>query len=172
MHRFVCLALCVLPIVLVGCSGTTTTATQSNNPTAKPRADDFLITNISVRATRITTASDDMGPTAEPMNAVSGAYLRIENRSAQGDQLLSATTDAAGRAEIHQTIVENDIARMQHMMEGVTIPANGVVEFKPGGYHIMLRDLKRALEPGQTVQLTLRFRLRGEITISAPVTRP
>lgn len=161
-------ALCALIFTLVGCSRADV-----------PSVSDLLISDSSVRATRSGTPSSvavQSGPNmvmaAEPVNALSSAYLRIENRSGQEDRLLSVTTDVAERAEVHQTIVENDVARMQHMIDGVIVPATGVLEFRPGGLHIMLIGLKRELVPGQYVQLTLNFAVRGAISVSVPVIVP
>ena len=51
----------------------------------------------------------------------------------------------------------------------VEVPAGATVEFKPGGYHIMFRDLIGTLTTGQTVDLTLTFANAGPITVKAEV---
>jgi copper(I)-binding protein len=53
--------------------------------------------------------------------------------------------------------------------ENIEIPANGEVEFKPGGLHIMLVELKQPLAVGDEVQLTLRFEKAGEIQLIVKV---
>jgi len=59
--------------------------------------------------------------------------------------------------EIHQSIMEGDVMRMQPVEGGIEIPAKGQVELKPGGYHIMLINLKRELKPGDRITVVLEF---------------
>ncbi len=62
-------------------------------------------------------------------------------------QLIGVTTPVAGTAEVHEMKQEGDIMRMRQVAK-VDLPAGQTVEFKPGGYHLMLMDLKQALKPG------------------------
>ncbi len=122
------------------------------------------------------SANGEQSEAGQDMNAPSGevsaAYMLIENRGA-ADRLLSATTDAAGVVEIHMTQVdEQGVMRMRPLAEGLEIPANGSVALEPGGYHIMLMDLQRALAAGDTVELTLQFESGKAITVSAEVRAP
>ena len=54
-------------------------------------------------------------------------------------------------------------------VKSIPVPAGGTVELKPGGYHIMLLDLKKDLKPGDTVPVTLSFEHGGELRIEAAV---
>jgi copper(I)-binding protein len=78
-------------------------------------------------------------------------------RAASGSRLQSASTPAAGLAEVHEMRLEGDIMRMQALKDGLDLPAGQTVELKPGGYHLMLLDLKSPLAKGSTVALTLVF---------------
>lgn len=102
---------------------------------------------------------------------VSAAYMTITNTGSTSDQLLSATTDAAGVVEIHTTITENNVAQMRPV-SALDVPANGQVELKPGSYHLMLIDVKRMLQPGDTVPLTLTFQNAGTVEVTAEVRQP
>jgi len=51
----------------------------------------------------------------------------------------------------------------------VTLPAGKAVEFKPGGYHVMLMELAAPLTKGSTIKLTLVLKNAGEIVIDVPV---
>ena len=62
-------------------------------------------------------------------------------------QLVGVTTPVAGTAEVHEMKMEGDVMRMRPVPK-VDLPAGRTVEFKPGGYHLMLMDLKQALKPG------------------------
>lgn len=58
---------------------------------------------------------------------------------------------------------------MMRPVEKIDVPAGKQVEMKPGGYHIMLLNLKRDLRAGTVVKLTLQFRKAGKIPVSAEV---
>jgi periplasmic copper chaperone A len=53
------------------------------------------------------------------------------------------------------------------------LPAGKPVELKPGGYHVMLMDLKQPLKDGETVSVTLtiegRDGKRETVEVKAPV---
>ena len=62
-------------------------------------------------------------------------------------------------------------------LERLELPAGRTVELKPGGYHLMLQDLKQPLPPGTTVRLTLALRdakgVQSKLELTLPVsTRP
>lgn len=95
-------------------------------------------------------------------------YLTIRNRSRLPEVLDSVQADVAGAVELHQTNLVDDVMRMRRV-HSVEIPAGQVVELTPGGVHLMLLDLKRPLEVGQTVTLGLHFRRAGTLLVEAPV---
>jgi hypothetical protein len=64
--------------------------------------------------------------------------------------------------EIHEMTMEKDVMRMREV-KGVDVPAKKSVELKPGGYHLMLIELKAPLKPGDKVPVTLRFEKAGEV---------
>jgi copper(I)-binding protein len=118
-----------------------------------------------VRATS-TTMSMDM------TEAVSAAYMTIENTGSTPDRLISVNADVAGLAELHQTVVKDNVAQMLPLPDGIEIPAGGSVELKPGGMHIMLMQLQHDLAPDQVVNLTLKFASGTELKMQAPVLLP
>lgn len=81
-----------------------------------------------------------------------GAFMQLT--SAQGGRLVSASSPAAGVVEIHEMAMEGSVMRMR-AVAGLDLPAGKPVELKPGGYHVMLMDLKAPLQDGETVPLTL-----------------
>jgi copper(I)-binding protein len=83
-----------------------------------------------------------------PQQAVTGAFMKID--SPPGATLVEVRSRAAGRVLLHETRIDQGIARMQHVT-AVPLPA----ELKPGGYHVMLMELKRELKAGETVPLEL-----------------
>ena len=82
----------------------------------------------------------------------SGAFMHIT--SAQGGKLLSVSSPVAGVAEIHEMAMQGDMMRMR-AVPALELPAGKAVELKPGGYHLMLMDLKTSSSAGETVPLTL-----------------
>jgi periplasmic copper chaperone A len=99
---------------------------------------------------------------------VAGGYLTIENKGPVGDKLLSASTDAAKKIEIHEMAVNNGVMTMRPA-EGLPIESGGVVKFVPGGVHLMIIGLTAPLVQGDKVPVVLKFEKAGEIAISFDV---
>ncbi len=107
-----------------------------------------------------------------PKMATSGAaYMIIENKGKEDDALIGAESDVSNNTEIHEMVVDENSVMHMKPVEGqrLTIPARGKVELKPGGYHIMLINLKHQLQEGEIVHLTLKFEKSGEMKVDAPV---
>lgn len=102
------------------------------------------------------------------MGDVSAAYMLISNAGSEPETLVSASSDVSDVTEVHQTTVQDGMARMERI-EGLEIPAGGSVELMPGGYHIMLMELKRPLLPGDYITVTLTFASGLELTMTVPV---
>ena len=122
---------------------------------------------------RPTTMQMDSGSSSSMDNSgdVSGAFMVIENTSSQPDQLVRAavSADVAETIEIHETTIdENSVMRMRPV-DGIDVPAHGSVELKPGGYHIMLLNVKKELKPGDKLPLTLTFASGQTVTVEAEV---
>jgi len=99
------------------------------------------------------------------------AYLTILNKDDRPVTLVALETPAAGRAEVHQTIKQGDFMKMVPAGP-IEVPAGGSVHMEPGGYHVMLMDLERPIEKGETFTLTLHFANASPIAISVPVLGP
>ena len=97
----------------------------------------------------------------------SGAYGEI--RSAKGDRLVRASSDAANVVELHEHINDNGVMRMREALEGFTIHPGQAMRMTPGGYHIMLRDLKESLKAGTMINLVLQFKSGKTAEIVIPV---
>jgi copper(I)-binding protein len=99
---------------------------------------------------------------------VGGAYLELKAAPGQGDRLVSATSPAAGTVEIHEHINEGGVMKMRRI-DGLAVPGGASVMFKPGGYPLMLMDLKQPLKQGDRVALTLMFEKAGTLAVEGPV---
>jgi periplasmic copper chaperone A len=96
-------------------------------------------------------------------------YFTIVNAKSADDALVGVSTDAAQSASVHQTSTDaNGMTGMQ-MAPSVKVPGGGTVQFAPGGYHVMLTNLKTAIKAGDQVRLTLSFQNAGVVTVTADV---
>ena len=99
-----------------------------------------------------------------------GAFMKLT--SAQGGKLISVASPAAGVVEIHEMAMEGDVMKMR-AVQGVDLPAGKAVELKPGGYHVMLMDLKQQAKVGSSLALTLIIEgkdgQRETLVVNAPV---
>lgn len=102
--------------------------------------------------------------------AKSGAiYLRIANPCSDDDTLISANSDFASMAQLHQSVENSDgVVSMLTVQDGIPIPASQEIELIPGGYHIMIIGLELP-EDKNEVELTLSFKKSGTVVINAPV---
>lgn len=111
-------------------------------------------------------------PWARPaMQGENGAvYLLLHNHTTTDDELLSVTTDVAKSVSIHETMTMqgSDMTEMQPR-DSVPVPADGEVEFKPGGLHIMLVNLTRDLKVGDQFDVTLTFKSGLTLKVTIPV---
>jgi copper(I)-binding protein len=97
-----------------------------------------------------------------------GAFLTLRNAGTQPDRLLSASSPLARATEIHTTVREGDVMRMQPVT-AVEVPPGGSVTLRPGGLHVMLVGLSQALRPGTTLPLALTFEKAGTIEVQVAV---
>jgi copper(I)-binding protein len=99
-----------------------------------------------------------------------GAFMHIS--SAEGATLIGVDSPVAGIVEIHEMRMEGNTMRMRGV-EKLELPAGRTVELKPGGYHVMLMDLKQDLKAGDAVPVTLVVEGAGgkreSIELKAPV---
>jgi len=101
-----------------------------------------------------------------------GAFMKLQ--SAKDARLVEAASPVAGVVEIHEMTLENNVMRMR-AVKAVSLPAGRVVELKPGGYHVMLMDLKQQMKEGEAVPVTLVVETAGRretIEVRAPVRAP
>ncbi|MFZ5877908.1 MAG: copper chaperone PCu(A)C [Chloroflexota bacterium] len=100
----------------------------------------------------------------------SAVYLLLHNHTAEDDELLSASTDAAEIVELHESrmVAGTDMMEMVPQ-DSIPLPAGGKAELKPGGLHIMLIGLTRDLNVGDEISLILTFKSGLTLTLSVPV---
>jgi copper(I)-binding protein len=104
-----------------------------------------------------------------PAAKVGGGYAEIRNDGSEPDRLVSVTAEVAGRVEIHEMGVKDGIMTMRAVEGGVPVPANGTAALAPGGYHLMLLELKRPLKAGESFAGTMTFEKAGTIPVTFDV---
>ena len=107
---------------------------------------------------------------ATPAGAkVAGGYLTVENKGASPDRLISGSGEFAGKIEIHEMAMNNGVMTMRPLDKGLAIEPGKTVKLAPGGYHLMLMDLKNPIKQGEKVPLELQFEKAGKVTVSLDV---
>lgn len=91
-----------------------------------------------------------------PGQMSTGAFMTLTAKD--GAQLVGASSPVAGVAEVHEMKMEGSVMKMAAVKGGLELPAGKAVQLKPGGYHVMLMDLKSTLAKDSTVPLTLIFK--------------
>ena len=117
------------------------------------------------RIGKITIGHAYVWATAAPGQPAS-AYVKFDNQGG-ADRLVSASTSAALRVELHEMEMDGDVMRMRQL-PAIELPAGRTVELKPGGLHMMLIGPRAPLKAGEAIQLKLKFEKAGEVTL--PVT--
>ncbi len=111
-----------------------------------PAAAGVSITDVWARATM-------------PGQKVSGAYMKIVSDS--DAKLVAAASAAVPRVEMHEMKMDGDVMRMREV-KAIDLPKGKPVSLEPGGYHIMLMNLKQPIKPGERIPLTLTFESGGK----------
>jgi copper(I)-binding protein len=106
---------------------------------------------------------------ATPPNApTSAVFFTAHNHSEQAVEIISATTDAAGKVELHTVVMDGDVMQMRQV-EKMTVEAGGKLMLKPGSFHVMLFDLTKEFAEGDSIEVTLTFSNGDTHTITAPI---
>ena len=95
-----------------------------------------------------------------------GAFMSL--LSSDGARLVGASSPVAGVVEIHEMVMEGSVMRMR-AIPGLDLPPGRSVELKPGGYHVMLLDLKRPLKAGERVPVELRIETKEKRLVTQPI---
>jgi len=99
-----------------------------------------------------------------------GAFMRLTAKD--GARLVRAESPAAGVTEVHEMKMEGDVMKMR-AVPALDLPAGKTVELKPGGYHVMLLDLKAPLAKDTSVPITLVFQdakgAESKLNLNVPV---
>jgi copper(I)-binding protein len=100
---------------------------------------------------------------------VAGGFLTIENKGKAPDKLVAVSAEIAGKAEVHEMTMDNGVMKMRPLDKGLVIDPGKTVKLAPGGYHLMLQELKGPFKEGEKVPVTLEFEKAGKVAVSLEV---
>lgn len=104
-----------------------------------------------------------------PKAPTGGAYFTIINTGPNDDRLLSASSPVSDKVQMHEMKIENSVASMRELPDGIAVAAGATVVLAPSGTHLMLTHLTQPLIQGGTFPLTLSFEHAGSITLEVPI---
>jgi hypothetical protein len=104
-------------------------------------------------AAQTVEVKDPWARATAPGQKAGGVFMQL--KSPGGAALVAAESPAANIVEIHEMAMEGNVMRMRAISK-LDLPAGQTVELKPGGYHVMLIDLKAPLKKGDMVPVKLK----------------
>lgn len=103
---------------------------------------------------------------ATPAGAkTAGGFAKITNNGQELDRLIGGSADGAGKVEVHEMAVDNNIMKMRKLENGLEIKPGETVELKPGSYHLMLMGLESSYKEGNKVKGTMTFEKAGTVEV-------
>lgn len=98
------------------------------------------------------SVTDAWARTTVPGQKVSGGYLQIQSDT--DARLIGVSSTAVPRVEMHEMKMEGDVMRMREV-KAIDLPKGKTVSLEPGGFHLMLMNLKKPIAAGEVIPLTL-----------------
>src|SRR5262249_40437007 len=98
-----------------------------------------------------------------------GGYLTIENKGSAADRLISATSDTPRTVQVHEMSMDGGVMKMRPLESGLAIEPGKTVKLAPGGFHLMMMDLKNPLKQGDKLPITLEFEKAGKVQVTFDV---
>lgn len=103
---------------------------------------------------------------APPNAPVLGGYIMLQNNGPEDDRLIGIESPAVEKVELHRSVVQNDIAGMQPMTDGLVVPAGAIVWLGDSGTHAMFIGPDQRYREGDEIPATLVFEKAGRIDVS------
>lgn len=124
----------------------------------------FMVVGIGLGlvATACTSGGEDIeiedawGRTA-PSSAANAAFYMTISGGDTDDALVSGDADFCGSVELHETVMNDGVMKMEHLDGGIPIAAGSVVLLEPGGMHIMCIERAADLAAGEVYPISLHF---------------
>jgi len=106
-----------------------------------------------------------------PKAKAGGGFIEITNNGSKDDRLIAASSDVAGKVELHEMAVTDGVMTMREKENGIEIPAGETVALQPGGLHIMFMGLNQSFEEGTMVPVVLTFEKAGDVAVELSVAK-
>jgi copper(I)-binding protein len=107
-----------------------------------------------------------------PNMTVSSAYFDIVNHHEEAIRLDSVSSNISTHVKIHEHTMQAGLMTMQAVANGISIPAGETLSFQPGGYHLMIMNLKSTIKEGDLIELTFHFSGHVRKTVFAKAMKP
>ncbi|MEN9558795.1 MAG: hypothetical protein RLZZ502_6 [Pseudomonadota bacterium] len=107
-------------------------------------------------------------PATPPGAKVGAVFFPLSNNGKTADRLVKAESAIAGIVEIHTHVMDKGVMRMRALPH-LDLAPETTVELKPGGFHIMLFELKKPLLKNESFSLILTFEKAGKVEVSVAV---
>lgn len=111
---------------------------------------------------------DAMARAVPPTAKMSAAFMTLTNNADTDLAVISAESSVAKAVELHNNTMTDGKMKMRQVNQ-IDLPANQTTELKPGGQHVMLIGLKRALVEGETIDLKLNFSDGSSESMEIPI---
>jgi copper(I)-binding protein len=106
-------------------------------------------------------------PAAKGMN--SALYFNLNNVTTKADALYKVNSKVSKLVQLHATVTKDDGTTSMKEIKQIAVPANSIIKFEPGGYHVMLINLKKKLKVNSKIEFIFYFRTGGKVKIKATV---
>jgi len=112
---------------------------------------------------------DDAWGRTSPSSAANAAFYMVIEGGSDPDTLVSADAAACGLTELHISIVTDGVMSMQHLPDGIDVPAGETVMLEPGSFHVMCIDRQQDFVAGTSIPLTLEFAGAGTVEVNVEI---
>ena len=105
-----------------------------------------------------------------PTVPVRAGYMTIHNPENVAISIVEVTSDAFASVEIHQTLMQDGMMRMEQI-PALTVDSGATVLLEPGGLHLMMMQPTEPTEPGKMIPLTLILEDGRRLALTIPVVK-
>jgi len=127
-----------------------------------------LLLSASITQAADLKIEDAMARAVPPTAKMSAAFMTLTNNADTDLAVVSAESSVAKAVELHNNTMTDGKMKMRQVNQ-IDLPANQTTELKPGGQHVMLIGLNKALVEGETIDLTLNFSDGSSETMEIPI---
>lgn len=106
---------------------------------------------------------------SDHVDGMTGAFASVTNNTDHVVTIVGGTSAIASKVEVHEVVMVDGSMKMQAKQGGIEIEPGATVTLEPGGLHIMLMGLKKAVLEGDEVSMTIDFDGAEDMKVTWPV---